>query len=214
MNPRALCLLTVLSTAASAGDGVYRWVDARGEVHYTNDLDSLPGDVVLTPVEGGELGVITSEPAPRSKANAPPSLAAAPAPEHLEVARVEAETRRANAEARRAELEIQRTQRDEEDYWRGSFREARRRILLVQDSLQRERAQLELGGMPVTMRISQPYGHSGCHGGNHVCGSVDEFEKTRLTVQELERDLKEAEDQLRDLERRASHQSIPLEWRR
>ncbi len=204
MNPRALALLICLSPAALGGDGIYRWVDAHGEVHYTNDLQSLPGDVVLTPVEGEALGELTTD---RARVDAPPA-----SPQKQELARVEAETRRAQAEARAAELEVQRGLREEEEFWRGAFRDARRRILLLQDSLQREKALFETSGLPVTLRIHQPYG-PGC-GHRGFCGSAEEFEKAKLTVQELERDLSSAEGELSELERRAAHQAIPLEWRR
>ncbi|MDQ3265162.1 MAG: DUF4124 domain-containing protein [Myxococcota bacterium] len=208
MNPRALAMLICLSPAALGGDGVYRWVDANGEVHYTNDLQSLPGDVVLTPVEGEALGELTTH-----RPQAPARLDAPPAsPQKLELARVVAETRRAQAEARAAELEVQRGLREEEEFWRGAFRDARRRILLLQDSLQREKALFETSGLPVTLRIHQPYGHPCVH--RNDCGSAEQFEKARLTVQELERDLSLAEGELAELERRASHQAVPLEWRR
>src|SRR5512146_1612228 len=84
--------LAASGTALAADDGIYKWTDQAGEVHYTNDLTSPPGDTVLTPVTGDEVSVISVD---------------HPAPPAREDKRQQIEERRAEADAQRAEAEAE-----------------------------------------------------------------------------------------------------------
>jgi hypothetical protein len=45
-------------------DTVYRWTDASGEEHYTNDRATIPGDARPQVSEGGDVSVLPSPPRP------------------------------------------------------------------------------------------------------------------------------------------------------
>lgn len=70
---RRFSWLAVLLTSAVAWGQVYRWVDATGEVHYTNDPSTIPTTVQAARTDGDDLGEFRAFDAGRS---APPSLPA------------------------------------------------------------------------------------------------------------------------------------------
>ena len=75
---RALPVLALLLLALPAGaEEIYRWTDAQGEVHYTNDLATIPKTRRKSAVRtsGEELGAVLSGDAPAATAPeaAPPS---------------------------------------------------------------------------------------------------------------------------------------------
>jgi DNA-binding protein YbaB len=181
--------LAASGTALAADDGIYKWTDQAGEVHYTNDLTSPPGDTVLTPVTGDELSVISVTP---------------PAPPKRE------ERREAAAQATRAQADA--AQGLPESYWRGAFQDARQKIQRLQDELEQTQALFESNGLPVNFRV---YGlGGGCLLPFGCLGSAQGFEQTKVRMRQLEREVKQAQDELADLDRRASYAGVPREWRR
>jgi hypothetical protein len=49
----------LLAASARAGDAIYKWTDAQGEEHFTNDPSSIPQGQKATVTEGAELGVLS-----------------------------------------------------------------------------------------------------------------------------------------------------------
>jgi len=102
-----ILLLSVAASAQEEADTVYRWTDSAGELHYTNDPQTIPERYrsKARKTEGTEVGEITTDPATRprpSQGDAEARGAADPAAEevrwraafqqaHAEIARLEAE---------------------------------------------------------------------------------------------------------------------------
>lgn len=199
----------VLGLHARAQETVYTWTDDSGEVHYTNDPQSPPGDTVLRPLKTDEVSVVANTRSPAPAAPAPP-----PTPEQtkqtLELRKLDAEARRAEADAERAKSHAARAQVEAEAYWRESFRDARRKLTLLRDAIDRERTILETSGLPVTAKVVGT-GQSCAY--PLACAPAQEFEQAKLRLKQLQRDLVEAQEELDELERRASHAEVPREWR-
>ena len=60
-----VCLLTSMAGAQS----VYRWTDASGELHYTNDRSQIPKGTKVETTEGAELAQVPAPPPVRTPAN-------------------------------------------------------------------------------------------------------------------------------------------------
>lgn len=200
--------LASLAALAEDGAGVYRWTDASGEEHYTNDLASLPGDTVVTPVAHEDESLLEHAEPMRG----PAAVAMAePTREQLEYEKLKEEVARARLETKRSELALRRGELEAEHYWRGTFRRLRRSLISLQDALERERSVLTLDGLPVTGSY-QVYGPN-CMMLPHQCAWVHP-EQARVRARQLEREIARVEEDLADLERRASFESVPHAWRK
>jgi len=195
--------LAASGTALAADDGIYKWTDQAGEVHYTNDLTSPPGDTVLTPVTGDDVSVISVDrPAPAREDKR----------QQLEQRRAEAAARQAEAEADAAQAKADAAQALSESYWRGAFQNARTKVQQLQDELEQTQALFESNGLPVNFRV---YGlGGGCFLPFGCLGAAQGFEQTKVRMRQLEREVRQAQDELADLDRRASYAAVPREWRR
>lgn len=228
----SLLAALLLSTAASAGT-IYRWVDAKGTVHYTDDPSSAPAGVKVTTTEGEELTRINPDP-PAAKAQVVAEAAA----------------------------QQQAKPTSDEEYWRKEFRTARDRVRTLEDELAVDQRKVDdpsrmamngnyycapqyyLGGPGVQgggvqttgigVRGSVPLGPnagltfnanstyrqnvypSGYGYGAGPCWyQMDgESQRTRDRIERTKAELARAKDDLADLERRAAYASVPLEWRR
>lgn len=230
----ALSTLLLLASAASA-QTIYKWTDARGTVHYTDDPSTVPARVKVTTTEGDELSntgsVVKIEPAPAATpppATAPSGTAAS----------------------------------KEEEYWREQFRAARDKIRTLEDELALDQRKQEDRTLPVTGSYFTPngYGYGGYrpygygatvteqvsvagslnlplgnvgnltvngnatssavvpyagYGGypRHVYAYEAESSRTRDRIERTRLALTRAKEELADLERRAAFNSVPLEWR-
>lgn len=215
MNFRLLPLSLALVLPAGAlaqGDGVYRWTDAHGEEHYTNDLSSLPGDTVAVPVQGEDLSVVRHAEPEARETPGPMVAAAAPTREALEYEKLKHEVARARIETERSEQALRRGDLEAEHYWRGSFRRLRGSLRDLQNALERERSVFSVDGLPVTG------GYMGvgpnCFAFPQQCAWVAHIEEAKVRIRQLEREIRIVEEDLADLERRASHESVPRDWRK
>lgn len=198
------CVLGFHAPAQST-QTVYTWTDDRGEVHFTNDPQSPPGDTVLRPVQTDDVSVVATTRPP-----APPPPTVEQQRSELELRRLDAEARRAEADAERAKSQALRALVEAEAYWRESFRDARRKITLLRDAIEREQTILETSGLPITAKVIGA-GQSCAY--PLACAPAREFEQAKVRLRQLQRDLAGAEEELTDLERRASHAEVPREWR-
>lgn len=188
---RLLSLVAVLAVPAFA-QTIYSWEDAAG-VHYTDDLSQVPKKAKVDAVE-----------AKRSASKA----AAAPAAPATRVATAPAE-------------------KSNEYEWRDRFIAAHRRIDTVRKSLAALEATvpprtecvpqpvLQPGGQPVPLFVNQPVGTVALVDPNRAYCQVNPLHdqlKVQIAQQAIE--LKNAELDLDQLDRRASMESVPREWRR
>lgn len=94
---------------------------------------------------------------------------------------------------------------EREKQWRQAFRQARERIESLERQIESDRrtvADPAAAGLPV---------HRTVYGG--ILPSP-EYEAVKARLQQSEQGLERAREQLRDLERRAADEAVPLEWRR
>lgn len=209
MNLRSLPLSVVLvfPFAGLADEGVYRWTDANGEEHYTNDVSTLPGDTVVTPVAGEDVSVVRHERPGRTVA------AAEPTKDQLEYEKLKHEVARARIETERAAQALKRGELEAENYWRGSFRRMRTSLRALQNALEREKAYFVVGDGLTVSHSFRAIGVN-CHLSTVPCPLVENTEEIKVRIRQLEREVKLMEDDLAELERRASFESVPQEWRR
>jgi hypothetical protein len=193
----AFVLAASLSAApALAQDRIYRWVDAGGEVHYTNDPSSIPSArrPQARVTRGAELMVVQTRPD-----SPPPRPPAAPA---------EASTGAPAAAARPLDEGVPPPPgalTGDEARWRDQFKKAHGDVTRLEKAAQEDRARLAdpaANGIPVVL---DP------RGGVKPNPELDRV-KERLT--RTEQDLDGARRKLDDLDRQASRESVPREWRR
>lgn len=205
--PLLACLLSGASLAQEPG--VYRYTGADGEAHYTNDLGSLPGDVVVTPVQGESLSVLRRHGDAQPQAAGPP---AAPTKDQLEYEKLLQEVALGRLETARAEQSLQRGALEAERFWRGSFRRLYDSLRNLQAALEREEATLQLNGLPIVGSYQQLSLNCGFNGAG--CAVQLTFEERKLRIKQLQREMRIVEEDLAELERRASFAGVPHEWRR
>ncbi len=225
------CLLLVFATSVQA-QTLYRWKDADGTEHYTNDAEAVPMGVVVekgSATIAGQVGDVqpgtqkTKSIEERAKELSDPKLS-------------EAESAR-------------------EDKWRRAFKDVNGRIAQLEDDIAVDEKRLEpQGGLPVIAQVHCPavypqYANARglvahparkvlppplptypantpyqaapltvvpAYPVNSVCTPyVDpELERIKDRVEHNRLALKRAKEELADLDRRASNEAVPREWRR
>ncbi len=197
MNRFTLLSALVLCTSALA-QNVYRYKDAEGVDHYTNDLNTIPTSASVVPTSGAELSELSVGKDAKAKAPAPKVTT-----QELQDRKLYAEVRRAEADARLAEAQERNQEQQSEEYWRSLFRASRARVDGLEFELNRER-EVIARGLPVPGRYVV-YGQ---------VAAVDVYAQTpAMRVADLERQLKLAREENNELERRASFAAVPRHWR-
>lgn len=195
--------VVLLAGVAAAEEPIYRWTDADGVVHYSNEKNLVPDPQKVETTSGEEIGVLPSQPRKPE-----------PTREEAKGAREErvalAEVRRVEAEADRAEAEAKHVRELGEERWRAMFRAARERLVSLQAEHEETKSYLYVNGMPVTGRfisVGDPY---------RPYGYVPDpaYERAQLRLKRLEREIAQAKEELQELERRASFAEVPRHWRR
>lgn len=140
----ALCVVMVGAGPAAAQ--VYTWTDAEGVQHYTDDRRLVPRDAKARTTEGAHVNVVST--------NAEKAQPAAPsAPTGADVQAAAAQVQAAAA------AQVQAALRNEEDTWRRRFREARERILELEDEIEVDRRRVEeVDGLPLGAGWTCPVG--------------------------------------------------------
>jgi hypothetical protein len=175
------------STAASSDvlPGVYRYVDAEGEVHYTNNLSDVPKGTQVAAVKGGTLSEISHHPSGMARPSRPsPNARQAPSQEEME--------------------------------WREHFGAARREVSRLEAMVNADR-RLERQLAPASVyaarcggAMAPAYGYPQ----GSFCESVNQLAAVRERLGQEEEALDQARADLDELERRASYEAVPREWRR
>ena len=207
--------LLLLVGAASTAQTVYRWVDPDGTVHYSDSTQGVPKGVKVTSTDGDPITSVTSTP------TAPvPVAPAVVAP----VAPVRPTTLEPSAPA------------SGEQYWRAQFKAAHHKVRDIEDELQIDTKKVdELNGMPVNSQVrcgtqyvngvaypangTPPPGmipapQAYASQGNCYVYQDPEIQKARDRLVRNRKALEHAREEVDDLERRASSEAVPREWRR
>jgi hypothetical protein len=201
---RCAVLAVALQSAAARAEDIYVWTDADGEVHYTNDLASIPEKSRRTvkKLEGTPDAV-----APRSAIPGVEPEKPAPKPGEGEVADAKKPPPEQPPPPQPIEEAIQAPREDEkvsEEQWRTMFRKSNERVRRAERKAQRTRDALnKLPGQDLT---------SYDYAGNIVVDS--RYQSLRTQLDEDEFQLAAAREELHDLERAAARDAVPLEWRR
>jgi hypothetical protein len=220
-------LVVVLVASQGWAQSVFKWTDAEGTTHYTNDPASIPKDAKVTATTGAEVNVITAE----GEAD-PPLPPAVPKAATAKAAAANTDPEVPSA----SELE-----------WRRLFREANLKIRELQDQIEADKNVVEqINGMPITGHLRCGYGYItpapivGANSGVSITangqvlpnavvgpntygayagtpcwyGADPKFEHIRQRLAKNRIALERAKEDLADLERQASFASVPREWRR
>jgi hypothetical protein len=177
--------LTVAAAGSAWASPIYRWVDEQGVLNYTNDRSKVPAGVEVETTAGDEITVV---PSPRNglqrRAEVDPPVASSDSPSILKP------DERAAAE-----------------HWHALFRDVHARIARLESAVQADEQFLEKAGLlPVTAVASYPSGHPRWFG-ESACLQTQQ----RLALNEAE--LSRARADLDELERVASREAVPREWR-
>ncbi|MGC4123058.1 MAG: DUF4124 domain-containing protein [Myxococcales bacterium] len=199
-RPLALLVAILCLAAGSAHAEVFRWVDEKGDVHYTDNADDIPASKRKSAVktEGGTLGYVKTE-TPRSPAKAPNR-----ADGEASNAAAAAEAAREAEDAKERAAEEEEARREKE--WRGRFREIHQRIDRLQRMIDADKKAL---ADPTNSGIPMMSPNA-----NGVILPNPEFEAIRRRIPEEEAQLRDAKEDLADLEREASRNSVPQNWRK
>ncbi len=195
-----LCALSLLvAGSAAAQTAIYRWVDADGVTHFADTLSNVPAGARVETTTGEDVWTVAPSERQPTAAAAPGPLVALAAPKPVAI----------NVEPKVSD----------EERWRGQFAAARERIATLQDEIAVDRETIGALG-PVLQCGYAPMVPSRRHAGVLIaqggCIAVPNPEYTRRQDRLAlnEKALVRAKEQLADLERRAAHEAVPLEWRR
>ncbi len=178
-------VLLLLSLGSSAlAQPIYRWVDEQGVTHYTNDASSVPRGHRAQVTRGDEISVISARPTQRASASEP-------------------------SRGTMAEQNAQPQNVGDEQQWRRAFRDAYARIAELQSAIESDRTLERYGrGVPWRFPSSPIYGHG-------RLGWFDPwYDEVEQRIRQNEAELRQAREALDDLERYASREAVPREWRR
>ena len=181
---RCLLVVGLFGSLTVFAQVVYRWVDADGLMHFTDDPASIPPKyrASASKMAPPELGVVHVKEAQAVEPVDSPQVTSPKPPEPAE-----------------AEADPQQVERQ----WRGAFKALNRRVEELESSLVADRKLL------ATVAERATY--------NPVTGMyfpTNEGDQLRERIRKSELELKNAQEELQDLEREASRNSIPREWRR
>jgi hypothetical protein len=208
-------LMIVLVAVPASAQTIYRWKDARGTLHYTDDPSTAPKGVKVETTEGDELNSVTTS---KDEAAAPAKKVAQQQQQQTSVVPVPPPPG-GEAYEEAAEVEVEST----EQYWRTSFREAREKIRSLEDQIATDEKKL---GDPTGAGIAAVNACGGVIGGGRRGGyygpypygycdaMLAEYQRARERLAENRIGLARAKEDLTELERRAANAAVPLEWRR
>lgn len=223
--PASLLLFALVAAGPVTAQTIYRWVDAKGVTHYTDNLQSVPAGLKATTTDGEEISTVGTPP-PVAVSKAPTPAAAPPVPS---AAPDDAERR-----------------------WRSDFRAAKERVRSLEDEIAVDQRKVndpsrmpmtgtwQCGGWP---SLQPSRGSLGVTGQARVPGGAvtvtgqtqyvapatpvtagwggpcwyamnGEYQQAKDRLERNQLALKRAQDDLADLERRAANEAVPFDWRR
>lgn len=221
-------LILVLVASPAFAQAFYRWVDAEGTTHYTDNSATIPRGAAVFATEGEPISEM-------GKAAPVPVVAPKPA---------------AVVDQKGVAVDPD-VPTQAEVFWRAQFRAAAEKIRTIEDDIASDRYLTEdLNGLPVsaTYFCASPYyqgaysvppigyhpssavgrkggqahvgrfnrpGYVGNHFNNYCAALINpEYDQAIQRLEKNRSALARAKDDLHDLELRAAFEAVPLEWRR
>lgn len=188
-----LLLAVVLATSPVFADEIYRWTDADGVEHFTDDPNQIPKGVKKTTTKGAAISTMSVSGDKQSTMSI--ELAdEEPAPSADDTATKEAE-------------------------WRAKFRDARARIATLEKQIAEDAAVVEPAGLKTSGRFTCYSGNYNVitrRFGPDACGLMiadAEFMQMKARLDRNRGELKRAKDALKELEFAAANAAIPQAWR-
>ncbi|MEN9798204.1 MAG: hypothetical protein RL653_1900 [Pseudomonadota bacterium] len=190
-GPLLAALVAAVAPVAGAQE-VYTWTDASGTTHFSENPAEAPRGVKVRTLSGEEVSVLPSGPSPAKKPSppAPQEVPDGGTVQRVRVPRVDP--------------------RAEEQRWREAFRSAHARVLQLEEAVAAGVREVEeVNGLPIRGRVQC------ANMGGSCMGFADpRWEQARQKLEADRAALVQARAALDELERRASSQSVPREWRR
>lgn len=217
MRSLTLALTAALAASPAFAQSIYRWVDAQGTTHYTDNAASIPQGVTVFATDGEPISEMGKAPAVPVVAPAPVAVAVA--------------DKKPDEGPTANEL-----------YWRGQFRAVKDKIRTLEDELTADARRVEDVNVGYDCQPQlAPYG--GYAPAPQVGGSIvvgpngvaarfgpvpqpiyvynqciprlnPEYERTQRRIEKNRLALARAKEDLHELERRAAFDAVPFEWRR
>ena len=187
-------VLAVLLLASPAlADEIYRWTDADGVEHFTDDPNQIPKGVKKTKTRGAEISTMSVSGDKHSSMSIELNEEE-PAPSPEDTASKEAE-------------------------WRAKFRDARAKIASLEKQIAEDQAIVEPSGLKTSGKFTCYSGNYNVitrRFGPDACGLMiadAEFMEMKARLDRNRVELKRAKDALKDLEFSAANAAIPQSWR-
>lgn len=216
--------LVVLLASPAFAQSIYRWVDAEGVTHYTDNSASVPQGVAVFATDGEPISHMGK-----------PGPVPVSAPKKAAVALV--------APTPAADTLPSTDDGPNELYWRAQFKSARERIRSLEDEIAADSRRVDdvnvgytcapqiaaYGGYapaPTATVTLTPQGGTATFGTgqypypqtyffNQCIPRLNpEHDRTQRRLEKNRRALIRAQEDLHELERRAAFDAVPLEWRR
>jgi hypothetical protein len=187
LNMRNLILLVICFTFASAAlaNPVYRWVDAQGVTNYTNDQSKVPKNVKAVVTSGDEIYVLASD-----RSSAPARAPAMGAPLSGSSGDILSSDERAIA-----------------NQWRAAFREVHARIARLEFEVRADKQLVDDPGRAVGRVASYRFD-------SHPRWTLQpDYLQAQTRLEWNLGELWRARADLEELERAASREAVPREWR-
>ncbi len=195
--PRPVLIACLALSTAAGAQTMYRWTDRSGEVHYTDDKSTIPKGVKAETTEGDALSEMEApppeRPAPKTRTKAPSQVGIEPQQQGP-----------SNAEM----------------FWRSEFGRLRERIRDLEDEIAEDKKKVDdptlLPAQILQCAPGQVRPNGMPVGGTGGCYYLPnpEYQRTQDRLSSNERALTRAKADLKELERRAANEAVPLEWRR
>jgi hypothetical protein len=193
---RSLLVLALAAAPASA-QTIYRWTDAKGVVHYSDDASNAPKGVKVETTGGAELVEVKATKTPGQSGPREPvaTVIPVPPPPAGEV----------------GEGDVV----DDEEYWRHAFQAAREKIRKLEEEVATRQRIIDdprqLSTYGARYCGAAPVRPPGRYGGYAYWSCLNEIKQQQPDEQ---KSLERAKEELHDLEVRAANAAVPLEWRR
>jgi hypothetical protein len=183
---RLVVALVVTSGLPAAAQTIYRWTDADGAVHYSDDPSAAPKKADVKTTQGDELMSVHVEKTPANEQG-----------------------------GARADVDPEEQRANDERYWRGQFQDARDAIRLREAEVATDERQAdprEHGCTRSIHRVRQGLPANEYDDCDFVRSGERARAQERLSADRSK--LAVAKKLLDDLVRRATYAGVPFEWRR
>lgn len=191
MRLMVLVLMLVFPAIALA-QTVYTWTDGEGVEHFTDERASIPSGIKVRKTQGEAISEVLTSGVRAGRVSGSGDAGV----------------------ARTTEIVV--SEELDEGAWRRAFLEARQAITVLEEEIDLDRRKVEeVNGMPITHQLScPPVVIQGSRLYGAPCVTDAEIDRGKLRLARNRKSLERAKEELADLERTASSEAVPQEWRR